>query len=95
VRALHGLFNMSASAGSQVSLCDPPVRNDHVATPFSLGDIPHQETIMQRILPIAALGLALAATTGGIALAQGTGTTTTNTTLNPNDRPYSPRAIQF
>ncbi len=45
---------------------------------------------MRRILPIAALGLVLAASTGGIALAQGTGTATTNTTLSPADRPYSP-----
>lgn len=43
---------------------------------------------MRRVLPIAALGLLLAASTGGIASAQGTGTATT--TVSPADRPYSP-----
>ena len=44
---------------------------------------------MRPILSIAALGLVLAASTGGIALAQGTGPATNNTTLSPADRPYS------
>ncbi len=45
---------------------------------------------MRRTLPIAAFGLVLAASTGSIALAQGAGTATTNTTPNLADRPYSP-----
>ncbi len=48
---------------------------------------------MRRVLPIAALGLLLAASTGGIALAQGTGTATTNTTVSPVEQPYSPNNL--